>query len=136
MVVATPSGDELQSVQWFPEVPVVVSGRSLPADLRVLKMQDFDVIFEMDWLAQHHTHLDCFERRVLFRPIREPEYSFRGSLSVRRQPVLSFLKARDLVCSSCSTFLAYLVSLFAEKSSDSCAPYDVPVISEFVDVFS
>ena len=48
MVVATPSGDELQSTQWFSEVPVVVSGRSLPADLRVLKMHDFDVIFGMD----------------------------------------------------------------------------------------
>ena len=51
MVVATPSGDELQSAQWFPEVPIVVSGHSLPADLRVLKMHDFDVIFEMDWLS-------------------------------------------------------------------------------------
>ena len=122
MVVATPSGDELQSAQWFPEVPVVVSGHSLPADLRVLKMHDFDVIFGMDWLAQHHAHLDCFERRVLFRPIGEPEYSFRGSLSVRRQPVLSFLEARDLVCSSCSTFLACLVSLSTEESVDSRAP--------------
>ena len=65
MVVATPSGDELQSAQWFPEVPVVVSGRSLPTNLRVLKMHDFDVIFEMDWLSRHRAHLDCFERRVV-----------------------------------------------------------------------
>ena len=51
IVVATLSEDELQSMQWFPDVPVVVFGRSLPADLRVLKMHDFDVIFGMDWLA-------------------------------------------------------------------------------------
>ena len=80
MVVATLSGDELQSMQWFSEVPVVVSGRSLPADLRVLKMHDFDVIFGMDWLAQHHAHLDYFEQHVLFYPVREPEFFFIGSL--------------------------------------------------------
>ena len=32
-------------------------------------------------------------------------------------------------------FLACLVSLSAEESADSRAPYDVPVVSEFVDVF-
>ena len=102
---------------------MVLFGHSLPVDLRVLKMHDCDVIFGIDWLAQHHAHLDYFEHRVLFCPIREPEYSFRDSLFVHRQPVLSFLETRDLVCSSCSTFLAYLVSLSAGKSSDSRAPY-------------
>ena len=51
------------------------------------------------------------------------------------QPVLSFLEARNLVCSACPAFLACLVSLSAEKSLDSRVPYDVPIVSEFVDVF-
>ena len=51
MTVVTLGGDELLSSQYFSEVTVEVSGRSLPADLRVLKMHDFDVIFEMDWLS-------------------------------------------------------------------------------------
>ena len=34
-----------------PEVTVEVSDRCLLADLRVLKMHDFDVIFRMDWLS-------------------------------------------------------------------------------------
>ena len=49
----------------------------------------------------------------MFRPVGECEFSFRGSLSLRRHPVLS-----------------------AVESSDSCVPYDVPVVSEFVDIFS
>ena len=72
---------------------------------------------------------------MLFHPVGELEYSFRGSLFVCRQPVLSFLEARDLVCPGCSAFLACLVSLSAEESADSRAPYDVHVVSEFVDVF-
>ena len=83
---------------------VEVSGRSLLADLRVQKMHDFDVIFGMDWLSGHRAHLDCFERRVVFRPVGEREFSFRGSLSLRRQPVLSFLEARSLISSACPIF--------------------------------
>ena len=49
--------------------------------------------------------------------------------------MLSFLEARDLVCSGCSAFLACLVSLTAEESLDSRVPYGVLVVSEFVDVF-
>ena len=76
MAIVTPGGDELLSSQCFLEVAVEVSGRSLPADLRVLKMHDLDVIFGMDWLSLYHTHLDCFEHRVVFHPIRECEFSF------------------------------------------------------------
>ena len=99
-------------------------------------MHDFDMIFGMDWLSQHRAHFGCYEHHVVFRPVRECELSFRGSLSLRRQPVLSFLEVRSLVCSTCPTFLAYLVSLFVGESSNSRVPYDVPIISEFVDVFS
>ena len=76
MVVVTPGGEELLSSQWFSEVAVEVSGCCLFADLRVLKMHDFDMIFRMDWLNRHRTHLDCFEHRVMFRPVREREFSF------------------------------------------------------------
>ena len=99
-------------------------------------MHDFDVILKMDWLSRHRAHLDYFEHRVVFHPVGEREFSFQGSLSLRRQPVLSFLEARSLISSACPVFLACLVSLIAEESSDSRVPYDVPVVSEFVDVFS
>ena len=76
MVVVTLGGEELLSSQWFPEVAVEVLDRCLPADLRVLKMHDFDVIFGIDWISRHHTHLDYFERRVMFFLVGEREFSF------------------------------------------------------------
>ena len=48
MVVVTPGGEELLSSQWFSEVAIEILGGCLPADLRVLKMHDFDVIFRMN----------------------------------------------------------------------------------------
>ena len=76
MPVVILGGDELLSSQWFSKVAVEVLGRSLPVDLRVLKMHDFDVIFGMDWLSQHHTRLDCYEHRVVFHPVGECGFSF------------------------------------------------------------
>ena len=64
------------SSQWFSEVAIEVSDGSLPADLRVLKMHDFDMIFGMDWLSRHHAHLDCFECCVVFHPVGKREFSF------------------------------------------------------------
>ena len=61
MAVVTLGGEELLSSQWFPEVAIEVFSCCLPADLRVLKMHDFDVIFGMDWLSQRCTHLDCYK---------------------------------------------------------------------------
>ena len=54
---------------------------------------------------------------------------------MRCQPVLSFLEVRSLIYSACPVFLACLVFLTTGESSDSRVPYDVPVVSEFVDVF-
>ena len=71
----------------------------------------------------------------MFCPIGEREFSFRGSLSLRHQPVLYFLEAPSLVCSTCPTFLAYLIFLSAGESSNSRVPYDVSVVSEFVNIF-
>ena len=48
MEVATPGGDVLPSTRCFFGVDVEIAGRCLPADLRVLKMVDYDVIFGMD----------------------------------------------------------------------------------------
>ena len=135
MAVVTPGGEELLSSQWFSEVVVEVSGHCLLTNLRVLKMHDFDVIFRMDWLSRHRAHLNCFEHCVMFRPIGEREFSFRGSLSLCCQPVLSFLEARSLIYSTCPVFLACLVSLSVGESSNPRAPYNVPIVSEFVNVF-
>ena len=55
---------------------------------------------------------------------------------MRRQPVLSFLEAHSLISSACPFFLACLVFLTAEESLNSRVPYDVPIVSEFLDDFS
>ena len=76
MKVPTLGGEGLPFAQCFYGVGVEIAGRSLPVNLRVLKMFDYDVIFSMDWLRRFRAHVQCFERRVVFRPKGEPEFHF------------------------------------------------------------
>ena len=127
----------LPSTRCFYGVDVEVAGRCLPADLRVLKMVDYDVIFGMDWLRRYRAHVQCFERRVIFWPEGEPEFHFRGSLSLRHQPFLSLLEARRLVTSGCDTFLSCVTSSSVEEVGESSlSVYSMPVACEFPDVLS
>ena len=48
MEVATPGGEVLPSTRCFYGVDVEIAGQCLLVDLRVLKMYDYDVIFDMD----------------------------------------------------------------------------------------
>ena len=57
MEVATSRGEVLPSTCCFYRVDVEIAGRCLPADLRVLKMVDYDVIFGMDWLRRFRAHM-------------------------------------------------------------------------------
>ena len=66
MEVATPGDVVLPSTHCFFGVDVEVAGQCLLADLRVLKMVDYDVIFDRDWLRRFRAHVQCLERRVVF----------------------------------------------------------------------
>ena len=57
MEVATLGGEVLLSTRCFYGVDVEIVGRCLLADLRVLKMVDYDVIFGMDWLKRFRAHV-------------------------------------------------------------------------------
>ena len=99
-------------------------------------MFDYDVIFGMDWLRRFRAHVQCFERRVVFRLEGESEFHFRGSLSLRHQPFLSLLEARRLVTSGCDAFLACVTSSSVEEVGESSSfVYSVPIVCDFPDVF-
>ena len=80
--------------------------------------------------------MQCFERRVVFQPEGEPEFHFRGSLSLYHQSFLSLLEARHLVTSSCDAFLACVTSSSVEEVGEfSSSVYSMPIICDFPDVF-
>ncbi|XP_073133336.1 uncharacterized protein [Henckelia pumila] len=57
--ISLPSGEELSSDLIIRGCSIQMQGHELYADLIILKMSDFDVIFGMDWLSCYEATIDC-----------------------------------------------------------------------------
>ena len=73
-----PSGEILWSNFWIQNVPIMINGRELLADLIAIKLHDFDVILGMDFLGRYNARIDCRKRCVTFSPSDKDEFNFHG----------------------------------------------------------
>ena len=90
MVVIVPNGDTMTSGRIVPGSRLVIQNKDFSADLIVLGIHDFDIVFGMDWLSKHRATLDCYKIEVrLVRP-EEPGVIFRG---IRREIAPSLINA-------------------------------------------
>ena len=67
IVVCTRLGENVRSDRVCKDYPIVVSGKTMCADLVKLSMHDFDVILGMDWLHSYYACMDFCSRVVRFR---------------------------------------------------------------------
>ena len=77
--VATPMGDSLVCNSMLKSCVIQIEDREMLANLILMDMYDYDVILGMVWLVTYHASVDCFGKEVVFQPIREPEFRFKGS---------------------------------------------------------
>ena len=80
--VGTPAGVDLVTKNRVKDGKVVIAGRTINIDLKVVDMTDFDVILGMDWLAENFASIDCHKKAVVFTPpkdlpssLKEPSHS-------------------------------------------------------------
>ena len=76
--VATPMGDSLVCNSMLKSFIIQIKDREMLADLILMDMNDYDIIFGMGWLATHYASVDCFGKEVVFQPPREPEFLFKA----------------------------------------------------------
>ena len=81
----------------------------MPADLVVLAMNDFDVIFGMDWLAKYKACLDCFRKIITFQ-VDEAIASvlFEGIQKRFDTMLASALRAKQMMRSGCEDYIAFI----------------------------
>ena len=79
LFVATPMGDSLVCNSMLKSCVIQIEDREMLADLILIDMYDYDVILGMDWLAAYHGSVDCFRKEVVFWPLGELEFRFKGS---------------------------------------------------------
>ncbi|XP_062116236.1 uncharacterized protein LOC133830299 [Humulus lupulus] len=127
-----PTGEIVVSRRWVRSLPVTVEGRELSVDLIELVMTDFDMILGMDWLAKYGATIDCRRKMVTFEPEGEDPFVFVGTVHGPRVPMISVLRARDLLQRGCIGFLASVVDT---TQVVPVRPEDTRLVCEFLDVF-
>ena len=64
LVFTTPLGEQILCTLVFKGCEIIIEGVVLKANLISLKMTDFDVILEIDWLSNHRASMDCFTKKI------------------------------------------------------------------------
>ena len=75
--VGTPTRVDLVTENGVKDGQVVIAGRTLKVDLKVVDMVDFDVILGMDKLAENFANIDCHKKEVVFTPPNELIFKFK-----------------------------------------------------------
>ena len=92
IVVSTPLGENVRTGRVYKDCPIVVSGKTMCANLVKLPMHDFDVILCLDRLKSCYACFDCRSRVVRFQFLDEEELVREGYNSSRPNPLISNLK--------------------------------------------
>ena len=103
--VSTPTHELLMATHRVKGGSVTVSGRVIEPALIVLSMQDFDVILGMDWLGENRALIGETRIDTLRLPLGD-SFTYKGATSKRTPSVIIALKARKMIYSGASAFLA------------------------------
>ncbi|XP_075658997.1 uncharacterized protein LOC142628845 [Castanea sativa] len=131
LLVSTHVGDTLMTNLVFKYCILCIEGREILANLVLLDMHDFDIILGMDWLASYNASVQCFEKKVVFRPPSESEFLFKALCLPFMPRVISCIQANRLLRKGCQGFLASIVDLQSRELEIG----DIPIVREFLDVF-
>ncbi|XP_073133323.1 uncharacterized protein [Henckelia pumila] len=131
--VTLPSGEILTTSSVLNGVELELQRNMIRADLVVLPMSGFDLIIGMDWLSVNGASIDFRRRSVSMNPSGGDSFIFLAAQSSGASHVISYVRAKKLLCKGCQGFLANLVVAADEPSSKSIA--DVEIVCEFPDVF-
>ena len=101
-------------------------------DLIELSFKEFDVILGMDWLSRHQAIVDCRMKRVTLRTPNDDEVIFIGERLNHLSNVIFAATAKKMVWKGFEAYLAYVIDTVKERPSVS----DIPIVSDFLDVFS
>ncbi|XP_077235487.1 uncharacterized protein LOC143877356 isoform X2 [Tasmannia lanceolata] len=130
--VVTPVGDVVITNLVCKGCKIKIEDRELLGNLVLLNMNDFQVILGMDWLASYHASVDCFHKVVVFRIPGEEEFLFEGVKRPGKIKIIAALRAQKMLSKGCEGFLAYVKK---EDDGVGLSTADIPVVSEFLDVF-
>ena len=108
-VVTTLLGKRVVCELYIPQCNVKIREVAMPADLVILAMNDFKIIFGMDWLAKYRACLDYFRKITTFKLDKaNASVLFEGVWKKYNTRLVSALKAERMIRSSCEAHIAFI----------------------------
>ncbi|XP_073149382.1 uncharacterized protein [Henckelia pumila] len=130
--ISLPSEEELSSDLIIRGCSVQMQSHELLADLIILNMSDFDVIFGMDWLSRYEATIDCKRRTVSLKTKDGEPFLFHATPKHNSSLLISVGKAWQLLNKGCAGFLA---SVTCDQELPRPKLEDVEVVRDFPEVF-
>ncbi|GKB25963.1 putative reverse transcriptase domain-containing protein [Tanacetum coccineum] len=113
-------------------------GHPFNIDLMPVELGSFDVIIDMDWLANHHAVIVCDEKIVRI-PYGDEVLIVQGDGDSKREKsklsIISCTKTQKYVEKGCPIFLAQVTKKEIEDKSKEKRLEDVPTVQDFSEVF-
>ncbi|VFQ98694.1 unnamed protein product [Cuscuta campestris] len=131
VIVSNPLGHSLCLKYIYPDCPLVVQGKSFPANLIELPHREFDVILGMDWLTANQAIVDCGAHTVQLKAEDGNDVLIRGELFPKAPEFISFMQARRLIRKKCEAFLCTV----RDTQLEAPGREEIPTVCEFPDVF-
>ena len=111
--------------------PIVVGDETLYANFVIIKLDEFDIILGMDWLAKYHAIVDCYTKKIIIDVGGLKKMVLVGDRKVVPTCLISAIVAFHLIKEGCEAYLASVMD--ATKVSPGVE--EVPVVRDFFDVF-
>ncbi|VFQ77693.1 unnamed protein product [Cuscuta campestris] len=131
VIVSNPLGHSLCLKYIYPDCPLVVQGKSFPANLIELPHREFDVILGMDWLTANQAVVDCGAHTVQLKAEDGNDVLIRGELFLKAPEFISYMQARRLIRKKCEAFLCTV----RDTQLETPGREEIPTVCEFPDVF-
>ncbi|XP_060972255.1 uncharacterized protein LOC133038188 [Cannabis sativa] len=132
IVTELPSGETMLSTRRMRDVPIIIESKELMGDLIELGIKEYDVILGMDWLSSHGATINCRKKLIVFETKAGDRFIFKGDKLALRTPLISSLKASQLMKAGCMAFLASVVDRAIETQLNV---ENVHIVCEFPEVF-
>ncbi|GJR02822.1 putative reverse transcriptase domain-containing protein [Tanacetum coccineum] len=113
-------------------------GHLFNIDLMPVELGSFDVIIDIDWLANHHAVIFCDEKIVRI-PYGDKVLIVQGDRSGKEKKsklsIISCTKTQKYIKKGCQIFLAQVTKKGTEEKSEEKRLEDVPIVQDFLEVF-
>ena len=131
LAISTPLGEIVEVNYMYRSCEIMIGDSRLYDDLIELPILEFDVILGMEWLSANYATMDCYRKKITFKPLGVPEFVFQGDHNGSPSTLISAIVARRLLKKGFQGYLAHV----RDDRIPSTDLGDIPVVRDYSDVF-